>query len=57
MKVFLFSMNLPGFLADGSSFKITPEIEKKSPFDGIKTLANIRQEEILSALRETREEN
>ena len=24
---------------------------------GIKTLANIRQEEILSALRETREEN
>lgn len=57
MKVFLFSMNLPGFLADGSSFKITSEIEKKSPFDGIKTLANIRQEEILSALRETREEN
>lgn len=43
--------------ADGSSFRITPEIEKKSPFDGIKTLANIRQEEILSALRETREEN
>lgn len=31
--------------------------EKKSPFDGIKTLANIKQEEILSALRETREEN
>ena len=29
--------------ADGSSFRITPEIEKKSPFDGIKTLANIRQ--------------
>ena len=57
MKVFLFSMNLPGFLADGSSFRITPEIEKKSPFDGIKTLANIKQEEILSALRETREEN
>ena len=43
--------------ADGSSFRITPEIEKKSPFDGIKTLANIRQEEILSALRETRAEN
>ncbi len=43
--------------ADGSSFRITPEIEKNSPFDGIKTLANIRQEEILSALRETREEN
>ena len=43
--------------ADGSSFRITPEIEKKSPFDGIKTLANIRQEEILSALKETREEN
>ena len=57
MKVFLFFMNLLGFLADGSSFRITPEIEKKSPFDGIKTLANIRQEEILSALRETREEN
>ena len=43
--------------ADGSSFKSTPEIEKKSPFTGIKTLANIKQEEILSALRETREEN
>ena len=57
MKVFLFFMNLLGFLADGSSFRITSEIEKKSPFDGIKTLANIRQEEILSALRETREEN
>lgn len=43
--------------ADGSSFRITPEIGKKSPFTGIKTLANIKQEEILSALRETREEN
>ena len=43
--------------ADGSSFRITPENEKKSPFDGIKTLANIKKEDILSALRETREEN
>jgi len=43
--------------ADGSSFRIVPEIENTSPFEGIKTLANIRMEEILSALRETREEN
>ena len=43
--------------ADGSSFRITPEVAKKSPFEGIKTLANIKQQEILSALRETREEN
>ncbi|MCQ2613910.1 MAG: type II toxin-antitoxin system Phd/YefM family antitoxin [Treponemataceae bacterium] len=43
--------------ADGSAFRISPEAEAKSPFDGIKTLTNIKQEEILTALRETREEN
>lgn len=42
--------------ADGSVFKITPEIPK-SPFEGIKTLADIKKEEIFLALRETREEN
>lgn len=40
----------------GSFFKITPEIPK-SPFEGIKTLADIKKEEIFLALRETREEN
>lgn len=43
--------------ADGSSFRITPVTEKQSPFNGIKTLANIKKEELLSALRESREEN
>lgn len=45
--------------ADGSAYRIIPEtdINKKSPFAGIKTLADIKQDEILSALRETREEN
>lgn len=43
--------------ADGTSFRIIPENEKKSPFDGIKTLVNIQNKEILTALRETREEN
>lgn len=43
--------------ADGSAFRITPEVEKKSPFDGIRTLADIRQDELLAALRETRAEN
>lgn len=40
----------------GSFFKITPEAPK-SPFEGIKTLADIKKEEIFLALRETREEN
>lgn len=45
--------------ADGSAYRIIPEtdINKKSPFAGIKTLADIKQDKILSALRETREEN
>lgn len=44
-------------LADGAVFKISPQESSNSPFDGIKTLFNIRSEQILSALRETREEN
>ena len=43
--------------ADGSVFKISPQESSGSPFEGIKTLVNIRSEQILSALRETREEN
>lgn len=43
--------------ADGSVFKISPQESSNSPFEGIKTLFNIRSEQILSALRETREEN
>jgi hypothetical protein len=41
---------------DGSIFKITPEIPK-SPFDGVKTLVDLKKEDILLVLRETREEN
>lgn len=43
--------------ADGSVFKILPQESLGSPFDGIKTLFNIRSEALRSALRETREEN
>ncbi|MBO4439153.1 MAG: prevent-host-death protein [Treponema sp.] len=43
--------------ADGSMFKILPEQSNRSPFDGIKTLYDIRHEDIMSALKETREEN
>ena len=42
--------------ADGSFFKITPEV-RKSPFDGVKTLKDINKDAIFLALRETREEN
>ena len=43
--------------SDGSCFKITPEENYTSPFDGIKTLANIKMEILQETLRETREEN
>ena len=43
--------------ADGSVFRISPETAEKSPFAGIKTLFDIKHEDILSSLRETREEN
>lgn len=44
-------------VTDGSCFKITPEENYTSPFDGIKTLANIKREILQETLRETREEN
>ena len=37
--------------------ELSPQESSNSPFKGIKTLANIRSEQILSALKETREEN
>jgi hypothetical protein len=42
---------------DGSCFKITPEENYTSPFESIKTLANIKREILLEILRETREKN
>lgn len=42
--------------ADGSQFKVIPEQSDTSPFEGVKTLANIRQEILFSVLRESREE-
>ncbi|MBR4373096.1 MAG: prevent-host-death protein [Treponema sp.] len=42
--------------ADGSRFKITvDEDEKKSPFDGIRSFANLSNDEIVSLVREGRE--
>ena len=43
--------------ADGSMFRISPEVRGTSPFAGIKTLFDLRQTDILSALHESREEN
>ena len=43
--------------ADGSVFRISPELSNESPFAGIKTLFDIKGEDILTALRESREEN
>ncbi len=43
--------------ADGSVFRISPELGNTSPFDGIKTLFDFRHDDILQALRESREEN
>ena len=43
--------------ADGSVFRISPELSNESPFTGIKTLFDIKGEDILTALRESREEN
>lgn len=42
---------------DGSLFRISPEENTKSPFDGIKTLFDLRHSDIMQALKETREEN
>lgn len=43
--------------ADGSLFRISPEANNKSPFEGIKTLFDLKHSDILQALRESREEN
>ena len=43
--------------ADGSLFRISPEQKEKSPFEGIKTLFDLQHNDIMQALRETREEN
>ena len=43
--------------ADGSVFRISPELENTSPFAGIKTLFDFKHDDILQTLRESREEN
>ncbi len=43
--------------ADGSVFRISPEVSNSSPFAGIKTLFDIKHDDIMQSLRETREEN
>ena len=43
--------------ADGSVFRISPEVSESSPFAGIKTLFDIRHDDIMQSLRESREEN
>lgn len=42
---------------DGSVFRISPEVSESSPFAGIKTLFDIRHDDIMQSLKETREEN
>ena len=43
--------------ADGSVFRISPDVSESSPFAGIKTLFDIRHDDIMQSLKETREEN
>ena len=43
--------------ADGSVFRISLEVSNSSPFAGIKTLFDIKHDDIMQSLRETREEN
>lgn len=38
--------------ADGSVFRITPEGSVESPFAGVKTLYNLKQDDIQNALKE-----
>lgn len=42
---------------DGSVFRICPEVSESSPFAGIKTLFDIRHDDIMQSIKETREEN
>ncbi|MBR6301400.1 type II toxin-antitoxin system Phd/YefM family antitoxin [bacterium] len=43
--------------ADGSVFRISPEVPDSSPFAGIKTLFDLKHDDIMQSLKETREEN
>ena len=43
--------------ADGSVFRISSEVSESSPFAGIKTLLDIRHDDIMQSLKKTREEN
>ena len=43
--------------ADGSVFRISPEVSDSSPFAGIRTLFDIKHDDIMQSLRESREEN
>ena len=43
--------------ADGSLFRISPEQKGQSPFEGIKTLFDLQHNDIMQALKESREEN
>ena len=43
--------------ADGSVFRISPEVSELSPFAGIKTLFDIRHDDIMQSLKESRKEN
>ena len=43
--------------ADGAVFRISPEVSDSSPFAGIKTLFDIKHDDIMQSLRESREEN
>lgn len=43
--------------ADGSLFRISPDQKGQSPFEGIKTLFDLQQNDIMQALKESREEN
>ena len=43
--------------ADSSLFRISPEVKGKSPFDGIKTLFDLKHSDIMQSLLEAREEN
>ena len=43
--------------SEDSDICISPEVSNSSPFAGIKTLFDIKHDDIMQSLRETREEN